>query len=75
LRSSYLDIQAIDLLEQAIPNKEELRWLADEVMLSSFQNHTLFDVAVRPQLFHLALAKEFDHDVAFKSPSRAEWCR
>ena len=72
--SSYLNIQAIDLLEQAISSKEELRWLADEVVLASLQNHALFNVAVGPELFHLALTKEFDHDVAFEGSSRAEWC-
>jgi hypothetical protein len=43
--------------------------LTDEVILASLQDYTFPVQTVGPELLHLPLAEELDHDVAFESAS------
>lgn len=71
MRYTYLDVQATNLLEQSIMSEQQLRRLANEIVLGSFQDHTFFNITVRPELFHLSLTEKFDHDVTLEGASSA----
>jgi hypothetical protein len=70
--STHLDVELVDLLEDAVTLQQKVHRLTYEVTLTTLQDYTFAVFAVRPELFHLALAKELDHDITFECSGRAQ---